>query len=41
MQQMDIRRQNAKRLEFQYAVGQEVLVKTINPKKLDARAHGP
>ena len=37
----NLRRQNAKRREYRYEVGQEVLIKTINPKKLDPRAHGP
>ena len=37
----NLRRQNAKRREFRYAVGQEVLIKAVDPRKLDARAHGP
>ena len=37
----NLRRQNQKRREFNYAIGQEVLVKTVNPDKLEPRAHGP
>ena len=36
----NLRRQNLKRRDFNYAVGQEVLVKNINPNKLEPRAHG-
>ena len=34
-------RQNRKRREFNYSVGQEVLVKAVKPAKLAPRAHGP
>ena len=34
-------RQNNKRRDFNYTVGQEVLIKTVNPSKLEPRAHGP
>ena len=34
-------RQNRKRKEYHFQAGQQVLVKTIFPNKLDARAHGP
>ena len=37
----NLRQQNAKRLEYQYRIGQEVLIKSISPNKLDPRAHGP
>ena len=37
----NLRRQNRKRREFHYAVGQEVLIKTVQPNKLEKRAHGP
>ena len=34
-------RQNSKRREHHYRIGDEVLIKAVNPSKLDARAHGP
>ena len=34
-------RQNRKRRDFNYSVGQEVLVKAVSPAKLEPRAHGP
>ena len=37
----NLRRQNRKRREWNYAVGQEVLIKTVDPNKLEPRAHGP
>ena len=37
----NLMRQNRKRREYHFAVGQEVLIKEINPGKLDPRAHGP
>ena len=37
----NLRRQNERRREYRYEVGQEVLIKAIDPKKLDPRAHGP
>ena len=37
----NLRRQNRKRRDYNYAVGQQVLVKTVDPKKLDQRAEGP
>ena len=37
----NLRRQNAKRREFEYQVGQEVLIKSVQPNKLEPRAHGP
>ena len=37
----NLMRQNAKRREYDYTVGQEVLVKAVNPNKLQPRAHGP
>jgi len=37
----NLRRQNKRRRDFNYATGQEVLIKTVNPSKLEPRAHGP
>ena len=37
----NLRRQNSKRRDFNYSIGQEVLVKAVNPAKLEPRAHGP
>ena len=37
----NLRPQNQKRHEWDYAVGQEVLIKTVSPNKLEPRAHGP
>ena len=37
----NLRQQNRRRREFQYEVGGEVFIKTVDPKKLDFRAHGP
>jgi hypothetical protein len=37
----NLRRQNLKRREFIYEVGQPVLVKEVDPRKMDPRAHGP
>ena len=37
----NLRRQNQKRRELNYAIFQEVLVKTVNPNKLEPRAYGP
>ena len=37
----NLRRQNQKKREFKYAIGQEVLVKTVNPDKLEPRTNGP
>lgn len=37
----NLRRQNQKRIEFEYKVGGEVLIKSDNPSKLEPRAHGP
>ena len=37
----NLRRQNRKRREWNYAVGQEVLIKSVDPTKLEPRAHGP
>ena len=37
----NLRRQNQKRREFKYEVGQEVLIKSVNPNKLEPKAHGP
>lgn len=37
----NLRRQNVKRRSWDYRVGQQVLIKTIEPNKLEARAHGP
>eukprot|EP00957_Ditylum_brightwellii_P031742 2407121-Ditylum_brightwellii.AAC.1 len=36
-----MRRQNLKRRDWNYAVGQEVLIKMIDPTKLQPRFHGP
>ena len=33
-------RQNQKRRDFNYSIGQEVLAKAVNPSKLEPRAHG-
>ena len=37
----NLQRQNQQRQMFDYAIGQQVLVKAINPSKLQPRAHGP
>ena len=37
----NLRRQNNKRREWNYAVGQQVMIKAVKPSKLDARTHGP
>ncbi|CAJ1934777.1 unnamed protein product [Cylindrotheca closterium] len=37
----NLRQQNAKRKEFDYNVGSEVLVKNFNPSKLDPKMEGP
>ena len=37
----NLRWQNAKRREHYYDIGQEVLIKALDPRKLDPRAHGP
>ena len=37
----NLRRQNQKQREWDYAVGQEVLIKTVSPNKLEPRAHVP
>ena len=37
----NLRRQNQKRINYEYKVGDEVLIKADGPSKLDARAHGP
>jgi hypothetical protein len=37
----NLRRQNRKRIEYEYKVGGEVLIKSDNPSKLEPRAHGP
>ena len=37
----NLRRQNAKRKEYDYRIGGQVLIKKFNPKKLDQRAKGP
>ena len=37
----NLRRQNNKRQEWTYKIGQRVLVKTINPNKLAPRTQGP
>ena len=37
----NLRRQNKKRREFHYSVNQDVLVKAVNPSKLEPRANGP
>eukprot|EP00957_Ditylum_brightwellii_P156528 11913552-Ditylum_brightwellii.AAC.1 len=34
-------RQNLKRKEYDYMVGHEVLIKAVNPTKLEPKAHGP
>ena len=35
----NLMRQNKKRRDFNYAVGQEVLIKTMNQSKLEPQAH--
>ena len=37
----NLRRQNAKRRHWDYVAGQQVLIKTVDPTKLEERAHGP
>ena len=37
----NLRRQNKERREFNYSVGQEILIKTVNPDKLKPGAHRP
>ena len=37
----NLRRQNQKRREYHFQVGQQVLIKTVDPNKLQPRAHGP
>ena len=37
----NLRRQNAKRREYMFEVGGEVLIKTVKPTKMQPRAHGP
>eukprot|EP00957_Ditylum_brightwellii_P020297 1531803-Ditylum_brightwellii.AAC.1 len=37
----NLRKQNLKQREWNYAMGQEVLIKSVNPSKLEPRAHGP
>ena len=37
----NLMRQNRKRRDYNYAAGQEVLIKAVNPAKLEPRAHGP
>lgn len=37
----NLRRENRRRREWNYRVGQEVLIKTVTPTKLESRAHGP
>ena len=37
----NLRRQNQRRREYHYTIGQEVLIKAINPSKMQPRAHGP
>ena len=34
-------RENKKRREFRYQAGQEVLLKSVDPRKMDPKAHGP
>lgn len=38
---INLQRQNWKRWEFTHGVGGEVLIKTVDPKKLEPRTHGP
>eukprot|EP00957_Ditylum_brightwellii_P011549 873264-Ditylum_brightwellii.AAC.1 len=37
----NLRRQNLKCREWNYMVGQDVLIKEVDPNKLQPRAHGP
>ena len=37
----NLMRQNRKRRDYNYAAGQEVLIKAVNPANLEPRAHGP
>ena len=37
----NLRRQNQKRREYHFHIGQPVLIKTITPSKLEPCAHGP
>jgi len=38
---VNLRRQNAKRLQYHYKVGGEVLIKTVYPTKMDPKNYGP
>ena len=37
----NLMRQNRKRSDYNYAAGREILIKAVNPAKLEPRAHGP
>ena len=37
----NLMKQNRKRYDYNYSVGDAVLMRTIEPRKLDPRAHGP
>eukprot|EP00957_Ditylum_brightwellii_P095759 7296335-Ditylum_brightwellii.AAC.1 len=37
----NLHRQNLKRKEYDYAVDHEVLIKAVNPAKLEPKAYGP
>eukprot|EP00957_Ditylum_brightwellii_P147574 11239080-Ditylum_brightwellii.AAC.1 len=37
----NVRQQNLRWREFDYAARQEVVIKTVDPHKMQARAHGP
>ena len=37
----NLRRQNLKRREHRYKIGDEVLIKVVDPNKLEPKAHGP
>ena len=37
----NLRRQNAKRYDYDYKIGDSVLIKEVDPVKLQPRAHGP
>jgi hypothetical protein len=37
----NLQQQNDKRREYRYTVGQEVLIKSVDPTKMEPKAYGP